>query len=81
MAQSFALYTKLPKSMYEFIRVAEQDNGRGKKMYEELTAIYKRVYAPKAESDVGGGTRIVIDPNKFESRGVIDRLRQIQTSN
>ena len=39
------------------------------------------VYAPKAESDVGGGTRIIIDPNKFESKGVIDRLRQITTSN
>jgi radical SAM superfamily enzyme YgiQ (UPF0313 family) len=81
MAKCFALYTKLPKSMYEFIRVAEQDNDRGKKMYEELTAIYKRVYAPKAESDVGGGTRIIIDTNKFESKGVIDRLRQIQISN
>jgi len=43
------------------------------------------VYAPKTESDVGGGTRILIDQNRLnkhknekDNTNAIDRLRQIQ---
>jgi len=78
IAKCFALYTKLPNEMYEFIKIAEKNDKQGKKMFEELAAIYKKVYAPKAESDVGGGTRMVVDINKFKTDGIFNRLREIQ---
>ena len=44
--------------------------------------LYKKVYAPKAESDVGGGTRVLIDQTKLQknikNENVMDRLREIQ---
>ena len=39
--------------------------------------LYKTIYAPKAESDVGGGTRILVDQSKFQGGNVMDRLREI----
>ena len=77
----FALYTKLPENLYDFIKIAEKNNERGNKMYEELMMLYKSDYAPKAESDVGGGTRIVVDLNKVYPGNVVDRLRNIKNLN
>ena len=81
IAKCFALYVKLPKSMWDFIKIAEKDDERGKKMHQELLMVYKRDYAPKAESDVGGGTRIVVDPNKIYQGDVMGRLKEIQNQN
>ena len=82
IAKCFALYTKLPENLYDFIKIAEKDDEKGKKMYEELMMLYKGVYAPKSESDVGGGTRVLVDQKKLQSRiqggNVMERLREIQ---
>lgn len=78
VAKCFALYTKLPKNMYDFIKIAEKDDERGRKMFEELMMVYKRDYAPDAEADVGGGTRFIVDKNKIYSGDAISRLREIQ---
>ena len=48
-------------------------------MYEELMMLYKTIYAPKAESDVGGGTRVLVNQNKLQSGAAINRLREIQS--
>ena len=44
--------------------------------------LYKGVYAPKSESDVGGGTRVLVDQKKLQNRiqggNVMERLREIQ---
>ena len=48
-------------------------------MYEELMMLYKKVYAPKAESDVGGGTRVLVDQNKIQTGNTMSRLRVIQS--
>ena len=77
--QLFALYTKLPENLYDFIKIAEKNDERGNKMYEELMMLYKSDYAPKAESDVGGGTRVIIKENKLHNGNAIDRLREIQS--
>ena len=78
LAKTFVLYVKFPKDMWDFIKIAEKDDERGIKMHKELLYLYKRDYAPKAESDVGGGTRIVVDLNKVYPGNVMDRLRVIQ---
>ena len=54
---------------------------KGKKMHQELMMVYKRDYAPKAESDVGGGTRIIVDPSKSYSGDAMSRLIAIQNQN
>ena len=64
--------------MYDFIKIAEKDDERGRKMFEELMMVYKRDYAPDAEADVGGGTRFIVDKNKIYSGDAISRLREIQ---
>ena len=79
VSKCFALYTKLPENLYDFIKIAEKNNERGNKMYEELMMLYKSDYAPKAESDVGGGTRVIIKENKLHNGNAIDRLREIQS--
>jgi len=79
VAKCFALYTKLPEELYDFIKIAEKDDKRGNKMYEELMMLYKKVYAPKAESDVGGGTRVLVDQNKIQTGNTMSRLRVIQS--
>jgi len=81
LAKTFVLYVKFPKNMWDFIKIAEKDDERGRKMHKELLYLYKRDYAPKAESDVGGGTRIVVDLNKVYPGNVMDRLREIQNLN
>ena len=68
---------KFPENLFDFIKIAEKDDDRGKKMYQELMMLYKTTYAPKAESDVGGGTRILVDQSKFQAGNVMDRLREI----
>ena len=80
VAKCFILYTKLPKKMYDFIKIAEKDDPQGNKMYEELLMLYKRDYARNAESDVGGGTRVVIDESKIYSGDIMKRLIAIQKS-
>jgi radical SAM superfamily enzyme YgiQ (UPF0313 family) len=80
VAKCFILYTKLPKNMYDFIKIAEKDDPQGNKMYEELLMLYKRDYARNAESDVGGGTRVVIDESKIYSGDIMKRLIAIQKS-
>ena len=50
-------------------------------MHQELMMVYKRDYAPKAESDVGGGTRIIVDPSKSYSGDAMSRLIAIQNQN
>ena len=67
--------------MWDFIKIAEKDDERGRKMHKELLVLYKRDYAPKSESDVGGGTRIVVDLNKVYPGNVVDRLRDIKNLN
>ena len=81
IAKCFALYTKLPEDLFDFIKIAEKNDKRGNKMYGELMMLYKRVYAPKAESDVGGGTRVLVDQNKIQTGNAMDRLREIRSQN
>ena len=50
-------------------------------MYTEFMMLYKRIYAPNSESDVGGGTRVLVVQNRLKNENntnTIDRLRQIQ---
>ena len=75
------IYTKLPEDLFDFIKIAEKNDKRGNKMYGELMMLYKRVYAPKAESDVGGGTRVLVDQNKIQTGNTMDRLREIRSQN
>jgi len=79
ISKCFALYTKLPESLYDFIKIAEKDDERGNKMFEELMMIYKNDYAPNAESDVGGGTRVIINQSKPQNYNAMDRLKEIQS--
>ena len=43
----FVLYVKFPKNMWDFIKIAEEDTERGRKMHKELLYLYKRDYAPQ----------------------------------
>ena len=79
ISKCFALYTKLPENLYDFIKIAEKDDERGNKMFEELMMIYKNDYAPNAESDVGGGTRVIINQSKPQNYNAMDRLKEIQS--
>ncbi len=78
LSKTFVLYVKFPKNMWDFIKIAEEDTERGRKMHKELLYLYKRDYAPQSESDVGGGTRIIVDLTKVYPGNVMDRLNQIK---
>jgi anaerobic magnesium-protoporphyrin IX monomethyl ester cyclase len=81
VAKCFALYTKLPKDMFDFIKIAEKEDAKGKKMFEELMIIYKNVYATKAESDVGGGTRYLVVKKNVEKDKIYQKLTSILNQN
>jgi len=78
IAKCFSLYVKLPKNMYDFIKIAEKDDDKGKKMFKELMILYKNVYATKAEADVGGGTRFLVEKQEVEKKNIYNRLIAIQ---
>tara|TARA_B100001029_G_C15059411_1_gene457085 strand:+ start:1789 stop:3459 length:1671 start_codon:yes stop_codon:yes gene_type:complete len=78
IAKCFSLYTKLPENMYDFINIAEKDDAKGRKMFNELMILYKNIYAPKAEADVGGGTRFLVEKQEVERKTIYTRLRAIQ---
>ena len=81
VAKCFALYTKLPEDMFDFIKIAEKDDSKGKKMFEELLILYKNVYATKAESDVGGGTRYLVAKKNVEIDKIYQKLTSILNQN
>ena len=64
--------------MYDFIKIAEKDDDKGKKMFKELMILYKNVYATKAEADVGGGTRFLVEKQEVEKKNIYNRLIAIQ---
>ena len=44
----------------------------------QVQKLYKNIYAPKAEADVGGGTRFLVEKQEVERKTIYTRLRAIQ---
>ena len=44
LMKTFVLYSRLPKSYWKEIKIAEQDNEEGNKKYDELISLYKSEY-------------------------------------